>query len=60
MGPANLASTEIRTPDVPALSESTDYAIPAALHAMEKREISYSIRALNHDSSDIQFVAEAL
>lgn len=56
MGPKNLAPTKFRMPDRPAISESTDFAIAAAISAEEEREISYSNRALNHDSSDIYVV----
>jgi hypothetical protein len=52
VGPGNLAPTEVRKPDRPAISESTDFAIPAALNAEEDREITYPSRALNHDYSD--------
>jgi len=56
MGPENLTPTQIRTPDHPATNESTDFAIPSALNAVEETEISCPSRALNHDSSDIYFV----
>jgi len=56
MGPDILTPTQVRTPDRPVISESTDFAIPAARNAMEEREISHPSRALKHDSSDIYFL----